>query len=164
MKMDFFGNLEILSAATATTTASAATTATKTIRATKTIKAIKAIKTIKAAKAAKGDQIPDGIHHTQTGAQDGHQAQAFGQFVAGGPLQWCPDLDLVERRVGQRLVADEPADLADELAELLGIGGLISQERQLLEHGGMLGNEEVGLVGHGRLRSAVGWRVLILGP
>ena len=45
-------------------------------------------------------------------------------------LERRPDLERLDARVGQRLVAEQPRQLADDLAELLGLGLLVAQDRR----------------------------------
>ena len=60
-----------------------------------------------------------------------------------------PDLEWLGVRVREGLVAQEPGELPDDLAELLGLGVLVPQDAQLVADGGMLGDVEVGPVRHG---------------
>ena len=60
-----------------------------------------------------------------------------------------PDLERPGVGVRERLVAQEPGQLADDLAELLGLGRLVPQDAQLVADGGVLRHVEVRPVCHG---------------
>jgi hypothetical protein len=76
-------------------------------------------------------QLEHGVDHAQARAQDGDEPDAVGELGAGRDLERRLDVDGQRPGVGQRLVAQEPADLTDQLAELLWLRGRGPQERRL---------------------------------
>ena len=53
------------------------------------------------------------------------------------------DRTALRRKIGQRLVADQPRQLTHQLAELLGIGVLVTQQRELVADEGVIAYVEV---------------------
>ena len=62
------------------------------------------------------------VDHPQAGAQDRHEPDPVGQLVRLHRLERRLDRDRPDPDVGQRLVAEQPRQLADDLAELLRLG------------------------------------------
>src|SRR5690242_21291445 len=61
-------------------------------------------------------------------SQDRDQADPVGQLLAFHRLERRLDVDRTHPRVGERLVPQQPRQLAHDLAELLGLGLLVAQE------------------------------------
>src|SRR3990172_944114 len=99
-----------------------------------------------------GHQLEHGVHHAQPGTQDGDEPDAVGQLGAGGRLEGRFDADGLRASIGQRLVPEQPADLAHQLAELLGLRGRVAQQRQLVRDGGVRADVERGRDGSGGSR------------
>src|ERR1035437_2800836 len=78
-------------------------------------------------------QLEHGVDHAQAGAQNRHQADANAQLVGVDALQWRVDLDRPDLHIRQRLVAEQPGEFANNLAELLGLGPLVAQNCELVE-------------------------------
>jgi hypothetical protein len=85
--------------------------------------------------AGGGDQLQHPVQHAHARAQDGGEDQLLAGD--GGRLhgdQRGLDLDQVERQVAGDLVADQAADLLEQLAEALGGGVLLPHQGQLVLH------------------------------
>ena len=85
------------------------------------------------AHASGGHQVEDAVDHAKARTQDGHD----GEFLAGelferGGRDGGLDLDVFHGQVAHGLVAVKKRELAHELAELVGAGRLIAQDRQLV--------------------------------
>jgi hypothetical protein len=70
----------------------------------------------------------EGVDHTDAGAQHRHQAHNVTRLAAGGFNKRSGDCLGLEGQVHRRLVADERAQLAHQLAELVGGGSLVAQQ------------------------------------
>ena len=73
------------------------------------------------------------VDHPEARPQDRHEADALAELGRLHLLDRGPDRQRPHPRVGQRLVAEEPRQLADDLAELLRLGRLVAQDRELVE-------------------------------
>lgn len=85
------------------------------------------------AHASGGYQVEDAIDHAKARTQDGNDGELF----AGELLKRCGgdgglDLDVFHGQVAHSLVAVKERKLAHELAELVGAGALVAQDRQLV--------------------------------
>ena len=85
------------------------------------------------AHASGGHQVEDTVDHTKACTQDGND----GELLAGELLKRCGgdgslDLDVFHGQVAHGLVAVKKRELAHELAELVGAGALVAQDRQLV--------------------------------
>mmetsp|Transcript_39159 Transcript_39159/g.91853 ORF Transcript_39159/g.91853 Transcript_39159/m.91853 type:complete len:394 (-) Transcript_39159:631-1812(-) len=68
-----------------------------------------------------GQDVQHAVQHAQAGAQDGHHGDlAAGDLLHLGRAAPALDADLLERKVGRRLVGQQPRDLAGQLTELFG--------------------------------------------
>ena len=84
-----------------------------------------------------GHQLQHRIDHAEAGAKDRHQADPVAQLVRLDLLERGPDAARPEAGVGERLVAEQPGELAHDLAELLRLGPLVAQDGELVEHRGV---------------------------
>ena len=85
------------------------------------------------AHASGGYQVEDAIDHAKACTQDGNDGELF----AGKLLKRCGgdgglDLDVFHRQVAHGLVAVKKREFAHELAELVGAGVFVAQDRQLV--------------------------------
>src|SRR5690606_12476227 len=87
--------------------------------------------------AGRGHEIEDALQHADTGAQDRHHDQLLVYLVALGGRERRLDADLPDLDRLQRLVADEPGDLARQRPELLVAGPAIPDQRQLVADTGV---------------------------
>jgi len=87
------------------------------------------------------NQVDHAFDETQAGAQDRREHQLLaGDFLAHHRRQRGLDLDIGKRQVAGHLVAQQHADLVQELAEALGRAVLVADQRQLVLDQGM-GND-----------------------
>ena len=80
-------------------------------------------------------EVEHAIENAVAGAQDRNEAQ----FLAGQHRHWGAferrlDVGLLERQVAGRLVTEQQADLAHQLAEFRGAGVGCAHQRQLVPH------------------------------
>ena len=88
-----------------------------------------------------GDQGQDAVHHTQTGAEDGHDGQLLAsQLLKGTGSHRGLDLHILQGEVPGGLVALQGGDLRDDLPEFLHAGLLVPQDAQLMLKQGMVQN------------------------
>ena len=85
------------------------------------------------AHASGGHQVEDAVDHAKARTQDGHD----GEFLAGELLKRCGgdgglDFDVFHGQVAHGLVAVKKCEFAHELAELVGAGVFVAQNRQLM--------------------------------
>jgi hypothetical protein len=78
------------------------------------------------------------VDHPETGPQDRDQPDTVAELGCLHFLDWSPDGQRPHPGVGQRLVAQEPRQLTDDLAELFRLGGLVAQDGELVEDRRML--------------------------
>ena len=105
------------------------------------------------AHASGGHQVEDAVDHAEARTQDGHD----GEFLAGklferGGGDGGLDLDVFHGQVAHGLVAVKERKLAHELAELVGAGALVAQDRQLVLDERMVDKRHAGRIvgdGHG---------------
>ena len=80
-----------------------------------------------------------GVHHAQTGAQNGNDRQLFARKDLDlGRCDGGLDLDLLGGKIARGLIAHQRGDLAHGLAELLDARVLVTQDGQLMLQKGML--------------------------
>ena len=80
-------------------------------------------------------QLEHRVDHPEAGPQDRDEPDPLAELVGGHRLDRRPDLERSDADVGQRLVAEQPRQLADDLAELLRLGRLVAQDRELVQDG-----------------------------
>ena len=105
------------------------------------------------AHASGGYQVEDAIDHAEACTQDGNDGELF----AGELLKRCGgdgglDLDVFHGQVAHGLVAVKKCELAHELAELVGAGALVAQDRQLVLDEWVIDKSHTGRIvgdGHG---------------
>ena len=86
-----------------------------------------------------GNQINDGVHHAQTGPQDGHDGQLFaGQHAHRSLGHGRFNFHLFGGQIPGSLIAHELCDFAYQLPKFLDAGVLIPQQSQLVLDQGML--------------------------
>jgi hypothetical protein len=90
------------------------------------------------------DHLQHAVGHADTGAEDGHEPDAVGELLAGRGLQRRLDRHIFEPRVRERLVREQPRQLADQLAEELRLRLAAAQHGQLVAHERMPRGEDVG--------------------
>ena len=69
-----------------------------------------------------GHQLEHRVDHAEAGAQDRDQADALAELVAVHRLEGRPDRQRPDPGIGEGLVAEQPGQLPDDLAELLRLG------------------------------------------
>ena len=73
------------------------------------------------------------VQHTAARAQDRNQSQlSAGDLLRSHRRHRGFDLYILEGQISGRLIAHQHGDLGDQLAEFLGTGVLITQDRQLV--------------------------------
>ena len=83
--------------------------------------------------ASGGHQVENAVDHAKTGAQDRYDSELFaGKLLKRGSGDGGLDFDVFHGQVAHGLVAVKERKLAHELAELVGAGRLIAQDRQLV--------------------------------
>ena len=105
------------------------------------------------AHASGGHQVENAVDHAKARTQDGHD----GEFLAGelferGGSDGGLDLDVFHRQVAHGLVAVKKREFAHELAELVGAGVFVAQNRQLVLDERMIDKRHTGRIvgdGHG---------------
>lgn len=103
--------------------------------------------------ASGGHQVEDAVDHAKARTQDGHD----GEFLAGklferGGSDGGLDLDVFHRQVAHGLVAVKKREFAHELAELVGAGVFVAQDRQLVLDERVIDKRHTGRIvgdGHG---------------
>ena len=75
-----------------------------------------------------GQHGEEGVNHANACTQHGHQPNNVASFTACGVDKRSGDSLGLEGQVDSGLVADEGAELAHKLAELVGAGALVTQE------------------------------------
>lgn len=85
------------------------------------------------AHASGGHQVEDAIDHAKACTQDGNDGELLaGELLKRGGGDGGLDLDVFHGQVAHGLVAVKKRKLAHELAELIGAGALVAQDRQLV--------------------------------
>lgn len=105
------------------------------------------------AHASGGHQVEDAVDHAKARTQDGHD----GEFLAGELLKRCGgdrglDFDVFHGQVAHGLVAVKKREFAHELAELVGTGVFVAQDRQLVLDERVIDKRHTGRIvgdGHG---------------
>ena len=105
------------------------------------------------AHASGGHQVEDAVDHAKARTQDGHDGELF----AGKLLKRCGgdgglDFDVFHGQVAHGLVAVKKCELAHELAELVGAGVFVAQDRQLVLDERVIDKRHTGRIvgdGHG---------------
>lgn len=105
------------------------------------------------AHASGGHQVEDAVDHAKARTQDGHD----GEFLAGELLKRCGgdrglDFDVFHGQVAHGLVAVKKREFAHELAELVGAGVFVAQDRQLVLDERVIDKRHTGRIvgdGHG---------------
>ena len=103
--------------------------------------------------ASGGHQVEDTIDHAKACTQDGNDGKLFaGELLKRGGGDGGLDLDVFHRQVAHGLVAVKKRELAYELAELIGAGALVAQDRQLVLDERVIDKRHTGRIvgdGHG---------------
>ena len=105
------------------------------------------------AHASGGHQVEDAVDHAKARTQDGHD----GEFLAGelferGSSDGGLDFDVFHGQVAHGLVAVKKCEFAHELAELVGAGVFVAQNRQLMLDERVIDKRHTGRIvgdGHG---------------
>ena len=105
------------------------------------------------AHASGGHQFEDAVDHAKARTQDGNDGELF----AGELLKRCGgdgglDFDVFHGQVAHGLVAVKKCELAHKLAELVGAGVFVAQDRQLVLDERVVDKRHTGRVvgdGHG---------------
>ena len=93
------------------------------------------------ADAAGRNHVHDAIHHAQAGAQNRYDAQLLaGQHLLGGLAQRSLDLHVNSGQITGHFIDHQHGDLLQQLAELLGAGGGLTHDGQLVLNQGMIEN------------------------
>jgi hypothetical protein len=95
-------------------------------------------------------QFEHRVDHAESGAEDWNEPDPLTQLVRVGLLERGLHPDRRHAGVLERLVAEQPRQLAHHLTELLRLGVHVAQDRQLVLDGRMLRHVEI-RVGHGNL-------------
>ena len=75
-------------------------------------------------------QVEDAVDHAEACAQDGDDGELFaGKLLKGGGSDRGLDLDVFHGQIAHGLVAVKKRELTHELAELVGAGVLVAQNR-----------------------------------
>ena len=103
------------------------------------------------AHAGRGHQVEDAVDHAKTCTQDGDDGELLaGKLLKRGGGDGSLDFDILHGQVAHSLVAVKKRELAHELAELVGAGRLIAQDRQLVLDERMVDKRHAGrIVGNG---------------
>jgi hypothetical protein len=80
-------------------------------------------------------QLEHRVHHPEPGPQDRHEPDPIRELGGLRLLDRRPDGEWPDPGIGQRLVPEQPGQLPDDLAELLRLGPLVTEDRQLNEKG-----------------------------
>ena len=98
-------------------------------------------------------QVEDAIDHAKACAQDGNDGELLaGKLLKHGGGDGSLDLDVFHGQVAHGLVAVKKCELAHELAELVGAGVFVAQDRQLVLDERVIDKRHTGRVvgdGHG---------------
>ena len=85
------------------------------------------------AHAGRGYQVEDTVDHAKACTQDGNDGELLaGELLKRGGGDGGLDLDVFHGQVAHGLVAVKKRELAHELAELIGAGALVAQDRQFV--------------------------------
>ena len=105
------------------------------------------------AHASGGHQVEDAVDHAEARTQDGNNGELLaGKLLKHGGGDGSLDLDVFHGQVAHGLVAVKERKLAHELAELVGAGALVAQDRQLVLDERMVDKRHAGRIvgdGHG---------------
>ena len=83
------------------------------------------------AHAGRGHQVEDAVDHAKTCTQDGDDGELLaGKMLKRGGSDGSLDFDILHGQIAHGLVAVKERELAYELAELVGSGALVAQDRQ----------------------------------
>lgn len=86
-----------------------------------------------------GDESDESVDHTESSAEDGDDAGLATDDVLGVALtHWGSDLVGLEGEVASQLETHEHGDFGEELAEVLGAGGGLADDAQLVLDEGMV--------------------------
>ena len=85
------------------------------------------------AHAGRRHQVEDAVDHAKARAQNGDDGELLaGKLLERGGRDGGFDFDILHGQVAHGLVAVKERELAYELAELVGAGALVAQDRQLM--------------------------------
>lgn len=105
------------------------------------------------AHAGRGHQVEDTVDHAKACTKDGNDGELFaGKLLKRGGGDGGLDLDVFHGQVAHGLVAVKKREFAHELAELVGAGVFIAQDRQLVLNERMIDKRHTGRIvgdGHG---------------
>ena len=91
-----------------------------------------------------GHQAEHTVDHTQTGSQNGNNSGLLaGDHGAHGGLQRSFDGDVFQRHILEGFIADHHGNFVDDGTELIGAGGLLSDDGELMFDQGMIANRDV---------------------
>ena len=105
------------------------------------------------AHAGRGHQVEDAVDHAKTRTQDGDDSELLaGKLLKRGGGNGSLDFDILHGQVAHGLVAVKKRKLSHELAELVGAGLLVAQDRQLMLDERVIDKRHTGRIvgdGHG---------------
>ena len=105
------------------------------------------------AHAGRGHQVEDAADHAKTRTQNGNDGELLaGKLLKRGGGDGGLDFDVFHGQVAHGLVAVKERKLAHELAELVGAGVFIAQDRQLVLNERVIDKRHTGRIigdGHG---------------
>ena len=91
--------------------------------------------------ARRGDQFQNGVGHAEAGPQDRHKANAFGDALTGALAQRRLHRTRFQPQIVHRLEKEQLRQLAHQRAELPRLRRPAAQQRQLVPHKRMAGDE-----------------------
>ncbi len=90
------------------------------------------------------NQILQTVHHTQSGAEDGHDGElASGYHLCLGLGDGRFNGDFLQRQVTEDLIAHQHGNFVEQLPEVLGAGLAVAHDRQLMGNQRMVDNVQV---------------------